>query len=588
LKKGFLVLFCALMLLSVLACKNNNSSPIKSINSHERMAWFKEAKFGLFIHWGPYSNLAGEWNGKQVPVGENAEWVMQKLKIPREEYRELARSFNPIEFDAKKWVKLAKSTGMKYLVITSKHHDGFAMYHSQVSKYNIVDWTPYNRDPLKELAEECQKNDIKFCIYYSHREDWDEPFAYGNTWDFDFDPEKNLDLFESKYLNVKAKPQMRELIKNYGPFGLIWFDRGLYTPQQAQDFVKLCRDLQPDIIVNGRVGHYGQELQGDYQNMNDNGMPIGGIEEYWETPQTLNDTWGFSKFDKLWKSPHEVIGRLVEIVSAGGNYLLNVGLTGEGVVPQHSVEILNTVGKWMQTNGKAIYGTTASPFPKLPWGNCTVRGNKLYIIVLRPPPDGKLMLPGLLNKVFKVRQIDNKKLEFSFNKEGNDVFVEIPADFKPQSVLVAELDGPPKVAPPVVSPDSDGSILLDYVSASTHGRTKKRFNREGKFHISKWQNKEDYVSWKIQIQKPGMYRPVISYAARENSKGNSIVLSAGDFVVRHQLNQTGEWYEFKEIETGELHFSSGGEFEIILRLDQSTFFDLFYFKSIKLVPMPKG
>jgi len=252
---------------------------------------------------------------------------MQKLQIPRTTYRELARDFNPVKFDAETWVKLARSTGMKYLVITAKHHDGFAMYDSQVSDYNIIDWTPFDRDPLKELADQCREQNIRFCIYYSHREDWDEPQAYGNTWDFDFNPGENLDRFE-EYLEAKAKPQVRELIQNYGPFGLIWFDRGLYTQEQAQQFVDLARDLQSDIIINGRVGSYDQELVGDYQNMGDNGMPIGGIEEYWETPQTLNETWGYSQFDHEWKSAKEVIHRLVAIVSQGGNYLLNVGPTG--------------------------------------------------------------------------------------------------------------------------------------------------------------------------------------------------------------------------------------------------------------------
>ena len=159
------------------------------------MAWHKEAKFGMFIHWGPYSALAGEWKGKKVEVGDIAEWIMQRLQIPRDEYREMARNFNPVEFDAEAIVRLAKDAGMRYLIFTSKHHDGFAMYHSNLSKYNIIDWTPYDSDPLRELAAECRTEGIRFGFYYSHREDWDEPFAYGNTWDFEFDPEKDLETF---------------------------------------------------------------------------------------------------------------------------------------------------------------------------------------------------------------------------------------------------------------------------------------------------------------------------------------------------------------------------------------------------------
>jgi alpha-L-fucosidase len=214
------------------------------------------------------------------------------------------------------------------VVITAKHHDGFAMYHSSVSAYNIVDATPFRRDPMTELANACREKGIRFCFYYSHREDWDHPDAYGNDWDYD-ESEKDLE----RYLEEKSKPQLRELLTGYGPLGLIWFDRGIYTQEQAREFAAIVRELQPQCLVNGRVGGYEQELVGDYQDLNDNGMPIGGIEEYWETPQTLNETWGYSRFDTQWKSHREVIRRLVEIASRGGNYLLNVGPTAEGVIP---------------------------------------------------------------------------------------------------------------------------------------------------------------------------------------------------------------------------------------------------------------
>ena len=200
----------------------------------EHMAWFRHDKFGMFIHWGPYSLLAGEWKGQQVPVGSEAEWIMQRFNIPVKEYREMARGMNPVNFNAEQWVGLAKRTGMKYLVITAKHHDGFAMYHSHVSEYNIVDWTPFKRDPLKELSDACRKAGIRFCVYYSHREDWDHPDGYGNNWDYD----RSKKNFE-RYLEEKSKPQLRELLTNYGPLGLVWFDRGIYTPQQAADFVNM-------------------------------------------------------------------------------------------------------------------------------------------------------------------------------------------------------------------------------------------------------------------------------------------------------------------------------------------------------------
>jgi alpha-L-fucosidase len=550
--------------------------------SLDRLQWFKNAKFGMFIHWGPYSRLAGEWNGNQVPVGENAEWIMQKLRIPRQTYRNLARQFNPKKFNAKDWVELAKSTGMKYLVITAKHHDGFAMYKSRVSEYNIVNWTKFNRDPLKELKQECERAGIKFCIYYSHREDWDETYAYGNDWDFDFNPEKNLDLFEKNYLETKSKPQIKELIKNYGPFGLIWFDRGLYTPEQARDFIQICRQLQPDIIINGRVGSYEQELLGDYQNMSDNGMPIGGIEEYWETPQTLNETWGFSRFDTLWKSPQEVIRRLAEVVSAGGNYLLNVGPTGEGIIPKPSVDILNQVGVWMEKNKNAIYGTMANPFPKLSWGTCTIKDSRLYLILLYPPESGKIILPGLNNRIvtaFPLGQMDNKLIA------KNNTLI-LPKTIQENDVIIVDLDGSPDIDPPVILPQKNGHIQFDYITARTFGKTKKRYNRKGKFHISKWQSPQDYVSWNFKLSKPGTYKVLMTYTSQPYSVGKKVHLQSGKNNLDFKFNSTGEWYDFKTESCGEMTFAPG-EHTLSIRPGQRDKEDLFYFKSVELVPLQR-
>lgn len=572
--------YCTIFMLCLLLACSSVQNDKKSEVDPQALEWFQTVKFGMFIHWGPYSSLAGEWNGKQLPVGSNAEWIMHSLEIPRDEYREIAKTFNPTKFDAKAWVQLAKATGMKYLVITTKHHDGFAMYHSQISKYNIIDWTPFDRDPLMELKKECEQAGIKLCIYYSHREDWDEPYAYGNTWDFDFKPEDNLDLFESHYLETKAKPQLWELFINYGPFGLVWFDRGLYTPQQAQDFIDICRLLQPDILINGRVGNYDQELLGDYQNMNDNGMPIGGIEEYWETPQTLNETWGFSKFDKEWKSPKEVIRRLIEIVSAGGNYLLNIGPTGEGEIPQRSVEILQEVGVWMQKNGEAIYGTKASPFPKLAWGNCTTKGNQLYLFILEPPENGKLKLPGLNNRILLAHPLGQPDLKLI--AENNEI--RLPSHFEPYEVVVVNLDGSPDVDPPVIEPLDNEIVQLDYVSARTFGKANKRFNRKGKFHISKWQSKKDWAEWKLKLNTPTTFQVQMNYAAREDSEGKKVFIQANKTKLSFTLNSTGDWYEFKQCACGELSLEPG-EYNISVRPGQSSEHDLFYFKSLELKPI---
>ena len=580
--KFLLMLGAALLVTTAVASADEPVRP--RVTKAERLSWFKEAKFGMFIHWGPYSMMAGEWNGKKLPVGDNCEWIMQRLKIPREQYREAAKRFNPVKFDADAWAELAARTGMKYVVLTAKHHDGFAMYHSKVSPYNIVDHTPFKRDPLKELAEACRRRGLKFCIYYSHREDWDEPFAYGNTWDFDFVPEENLEQFERRYLERKAKPQLRELMTNYGPLGLVWFDRGLYTQQEGREFADLVWDAQPYCLVNGRVGNYNKELLGDYQNMSDNGMPIGGIEEYWETPQTLNETWGYSRFDEKWKQPSEVIRRLVEIVSRGGNYLLNIGPTGEGVVPQPSVDILEAVGRWVRTNGESVYDTTASPFHELPWGYCTVKGSTLYLHVFRWPEGGVLQLDGLHNAARSARLLAKADVTLRVEKDGKRLTVTLPeTPLDPvDTVVVVELDGAPRVDPPVAQQMRDGSIALDYLRAITAGKAVKRFNRKGNFHISKWTDPADTISWIVDVARPGTYSVEITYAANPEWQGQPYRVQLADQQVDATVDATGDWYQYKTLAIGSLTFSAPGRHTLVIGPSKSLDNDLMYFQGVSL------
>lgn len=317
-----------------------------------RIAWFREVKFGMFIHWGLYAIPAGIWKGKEIQgLGE---WIMFRARIPVKEYAQLAKQFNPVKFNADEWVQLAKEAGQRYLVITAKHHDGFAIYDSKVTDYDIVDATPFARDPMKELSEACRKHGIRFCFYYSHVQDWHHPDAVGNDWDYD-PAQKNF----ARYWEEKAKPQIRELLTQYGPLGLIWYD----TPrnisyEHALEAVRLVRELQPNCLVNGRVGHN----LGDYREMGDNRIPEDVVDEDWEVPATINNTWGYKVTDNNWKPVKRLIFNLVDIVSKGGNYLLNVGPTAEGVIPEPSVERLLAIGRWLRVNGEAIYGAGRSPF----------------------------------------------------------------------------------------------------------------------------------------------------------------------------------------------------------------------------------
>jgi len=591
--------FCFILLVICLLLVSCTQGPQKKIESRDQAqhipAWFNDGKFGMFIHWGPYSVLGGEWKGQRIEQGDIAEWIMLRFQIPVEEYRTIASTFNPTGFDAREWVSLAKKAGMKYIIITSKHHDGFAMYDSGVSDYNIVNFTPFKRDPLRELSEACVEAGIKFCVYYSHREDWEHPYAYGNFWDFD-SSQTNLDTMDHpelfrRYLDEKAIPQLKELLTEYGPLGIVWFDRGMYTQEQGREFADLVHNLQPECLVNGRVGHYDKELLGDYQSMTDNGMPIGGIEEYWETPQTLNETWGYSQFDKNWKTPDEVIRRLVTIVSKGGNYLLNVGPTGQGIIPDPSVKILNVVGDWMQKNSESIYGTSPSPFPyELPWGYCTRKGSRLFLHVFDWPENGQLSLNGLNNKIEKAYSLLDPEEALTVDRdEAGGLMIGLPAEPPDgiNSVFVLEIKGDPDIEPYIVEQDEDGSVLLDYLSASTSGKAQKRFNRRGEsghFHISKMQTSEDSVEWHVQMNTSGTYHVDITYAARPGWENVHYILEMGQERIEGTVKSTEGWYEYKTERIGQLDVKKAGRTVVKIYPKDPLDHYLMYFNKIELKP----
>ncbi len=409
-----------------------------------RMQWWREARFGMFIHWGVYSVPAGVYDGKRNPGP--GEWLMLLSKIPVDTYRAFAKQFNPVKYDPELWVRLAKEAGMKYIVITAKHHDGFALFDTKASPWNVVESTPYGKDLLKPLAEACQRQGMKLGFYYSQAQDWNNPggAAMRGHWD----PKQDGDM--DAYIKNVAVPQVREILTNYGPIAVLWWDTPENMTKERADLLYPLIQLQPGIITNNRLGGgYGGDTDTPEQRIPAKGMP--GRD--FEVCMTMNDSWGYKTFDNRWKSTEKLIRNLVDIASKGGNYLLNVGPTSEGLIPEASIQRLQEIGKWMKVNGDAIYATTASPFETLPWGRCTKKstanGTTLYLHVFDWPSNGKLNVPGLHTPVATAYLLaePNKSLKVKSGREGARVKVGKNAPDPISSTVVLELNGDLRIVP---------------------------------------------------------------------------------------------------------------------------------------------
>ena len=401
-----------------------------------RMNWWRDGRFGMFIHWGLYAIPAGEWKGKQI--GGIGEWIMHRAQIPVEEYECLLKQFNPVKFNAKRWVRIAKDAGVKYIVITSKHHDGFCLFDSKLTDYDVVEATPFSRDILKELADECHREGIKICWYHSVM-DWHHPdYLPRRKWE-----SRSAEGADYNRYIDHMKGQLRELLTNYGEIGILWFDGGWEhnaRKHRSKEVVSMIKGLQPNIIMNNRI-----KLDLDYDTPEQK-IPATGIAgRDWETCMTMNDTWGYKKNDNNWKSTEDLLRKLVDIVSKGGNFLLNVGPTAEGEIPQPSVERLKAIGSWLKVNGESIYGTTASPFEKLSWGRCTKKDGKIYLHVFDWPSDGKLRISGLRNTIEEAYLLaDKKHKKLIVSRKDDEVALQVPlkAPDAIDTVVVLRIKGP--------------------------------------------------------------------------------------------------------------------------------------------------
>jgi alpha-L-fucosidase len=456
--KKLTLLSLIFLLLSGLAKGQKNPSDA------ERLAWWHEAKFGLFIHWGVYSMYGGVYKGHQQARGDAA-WIENRCKIPVAEYRENARQFNPVNYNPDAWAKMAKDAGMKYLIITAKHHDGFALFDSKASDWNVVDATVYGKDLLKPLAEACKKYGIKLGFYYSQAVDWTNPGAaaarremkegwpnpdsakidrYTKEHDGHWDPIQLTSTFD-EYIDRVAVPQVKELFTNYGEVSVLWWDYAtqMKTVEGSEKLQKLL-SLQPCIITNDRLH---PEFHGDTRTPEQAIPDRDAVDgQNWETCMTMSNSWGFKKEDSEWKSSESLIRNLVKIASRGGNYLLNIGPKPDGTFPEESILRLKEIGNWMNVNGEAIYGTQASPLDNLSWGECTRKELKnktiLYLSVFNWPKELVLLVPGLQNKVLSAKLLmTGAKLETSRTADGLNINIPAMAPDQIASVIRLEVKG---------------------------------------------------------------------------------------------------------------------------------------------------
>jgi len=510
--------------------------------------WFRDAKFGIFIHWGLYSALGNEWQGKSY-YG-SGEWLMNRAKIPAAEYAQTASEFNPTNFNAEAWARFVKESGARYLVVTAKHHEGFAMFGSKVSPFNIVDATPYHQDPMLALSAACRREGVKFGFYYSQFLDWHEPDGGGNTWDF---PKDKKDY--KNYYAQKSIPQIRELLSNYGPLGLVWFDMpGGLNRDETLAFMGQVRQLQPDCMISSRVGNG----LGDFRDLGDSELSPGVIDGPWEALFTHNDSWGFVKSDANFKTPREILHLLASTSARGGNLILNVGPDGTGRIPETSQRYLREVGSWLAVNGDGIYGTTHSPIPDQSWGVATLKTNRLFLHVFERPQDGILFVPSFSAKVKRAALlVGGKKLKAE--QSGDDLKIYLPAELPDVRDTVVTVDFTGTLAdawgntPEIISRQFD-SFSVDAAKVQTTGQTMLKSITSSQY-FGNWkhdtcavdmQTPADDAEFSCRFLEAGDYRVSLEYACLTGSKNREGIVQVGDQPLQFQTLLTAADYDSHE------------------------------------------
>jgi alpha-L-fucosidase len=518
------------------------------------LAAWRQASFGLFLHFGVYSTFGGEYEGKRS--GAYAEWLMNNVRIPLADYRKkVAGVFNPTEFNADEWARTAKEAGMRYIVITSKHHDGFAMWDSKVTDYDVVDATPFHRDVIGELAKACRKQGLLFGVYYSQAQDWSHPGGQRNTWDFPWQPtekywwrtadgKRNLQWAEHferswQYVNEKAMPQLVELITKYDP-DILWWDTGSMLPyEMTRAMFDRANRLKPSIVMNDRNGEYysGNEKVFDYHGTPDKPRYFQPVDGDWEGIPTTNESYGYSKFDKSHKKPPELIELLARAASKGGNVLLNVGPMGTGKFAPEDMAILKGIGAWMKVNGEAIYGAERTPLPVQPWGTSSKKGNEVYLFVFDQPRAGALVVGDLQSDPKGATLLGGSKLPMR-RIDADHIQITLPASAARTTIPVVKLTFSEAMktggAMPVSRDQANAYRIFDARLSGGIGYGSNTYARAGS---TDWKSPQGHISWPLLSRTPGIYKVTVTYNREKGIGGGVFEVAAAGQSLQHTVEK---------------------------------------------------